>query len=145
MLKDYERKQLLARIERDGATVGHSIPDVILIDGDELQLSEFVFEAKKLGEPPASDFESLKEVKQKLRKGRNDRFERVEEDDELTSKEGERLANEVIGLDRALTALRNPQSDANIEQESQRKKAASKKRWMNFLKKVGATGNNRGR
>ena len=46
-MKEYERKQLLERVEREGATVGADIPETIDVQGESVDLREFVFEIKR--------------------------------------------------------------------------------------------------
>ncbi|MFB6197774.1 MAG: DUF5788 family protein, partial [Halobacteriaceae archaeon] len=47
-MKEYQRKQLLERINRDGATVGARIPSTIEIGEETVELDSFVFETKRL-------------------------------------------------------------------------------------------------
>lgn len=49
--------------------------------------------------------------------------------------EGRRLAEDIVGIDRALNALEQLRP-VDLEQEEHRQNAADQKRWMNFLKKA---------
>ena len=133
-MKEYERKLLLERIDREGATVGASIPDRIDLQGTEVDLREFVFEIKRRDTVPEGEREKVEQAKRNLRREKIERRELIE-GNEVTFEEGERLAEAIIGIDRALEALQSLGS-ANIEGEIRAKEAADQKRWMGFLKKV---------
>ena len=135
-MKDFERKQLLERIERESATIGVEIPDEIEVQGEEIDLHSFVFEIKRRDTIPAGERERVDTAKRNLRRERLQRKQRIEDDDaEITWAEGDELANSIIGIDRALDALEQL-GPANLEQEEQAQKAADKKRWMKFLQKA---------
>jgi hypothetical protein len=133
-VKDYERKQLLERIGREGATVGARIPERITIQGQELNLREFVFEIERRETIPPGERERVERAKKNLRRERLDRKHRIESGD-IDRAEGEREAEAIIGIDRALNSLENL-GPTDLEAEQQAQAAADRKRWMTFLKKV---------
>lgn len=139
-MKEFERKQLLERIDREGATVGTSIPETIVVQGEEVDLREFVFEIKGRDTVPPGERDRVERAKRNLRRERLQRRQRIEEgddedNDDLTFEEGEQLVKSIIGIDRALSSLQNLDS-SNIEGEIAAKEAADTKRWMNFLNQV---------
>ncbi|UPM42413.1 DUF5788 family protein [Halocatena salina] len=133
-MKPYERKQLLERVEREGATVGASIPETIDVQGKEIALQEFIFETKRRNTIPPDDRERVERLKKNLRRERRQRVQRIEDDD-ISFETGERLVESVIGIDRALSALERLEP-VDIEQEIATKKTADRKRWSNFLKRA---------
>ncbi|WP_323192001.1 DUF5788 family protein [Halostella sp. PRR32] len=133
-MKEFERKQLLATVDREGATVGADIPDRIAVQGEEIDLREFVFEIKRRETIPAGERERVDRAKKNLRRERLQRKQRLE-DDEISYEEGERLVESIIGIDRALNALESL-SPTDLEQEEETKEMADRKRWMNFLKQA---------
>jgi len=133
-VKEYERKQLLERVGREAATIGADIPDEIEVQGETLELQQFVFEIKRRDTVPAEERERVDEAKKNLRRERNNRLERIEDGD-ISYAAGERLANSIIGIDRALDALRQLKP-VDVEQEAARKEAVDQKRWMNFLQQA---------
>ncbi|TYT62989.1 DUF5788 family protein [Natrialba swarupiae] len=133
-MKEYERKQLLERVERDGATVGAGIPETIAVQGEEIDLRTFVFEIKRRETVPAGERERVEQAKRNLRRERTTRLERIEEGD-ISREEGEELTRSVIGIDRALNALESL-GPTDLEREQQAQQAADTKRWMSFLKKA---------
>jgi hypothetical protein len=133
-MKEYEREILLERIRKEGATVGADIPERIDVQGEEVELQEFVFEIKRRDTAPPGERERVEQAKKNLRRERLQRKQRIE-DAEVSFEAGEELAASIVGIDRALNALE--QLDApGVETEAQRKEAADRKRWMDFLKKV---------
>ncbi|MFB6078564.1 MAG: DUF5788 family protein [Halarchaeum sp.] len=134
-MKEYERKQLLERVGREASTVGASIPDEVELDGEAFPLREFVFEMKRVDGVPAERREEVADAKRNLRRARRERVDRLEEA-ALDYAEGERLAEEVIGIDRALHALESLGSSTDVEGEMDRQEAADQKRWYSFLKKA---------
>ena len=126
-MQEYERKQLLERIDRESSTLGVDIPERIEIQGEAVQLQEFVFEIKRRETVPAGERDRVERAKRNLRRERLERKELFEE--------GERIAHAIVGIDRALEALESlgPES---VEAEAKRQEAADTKRWMDFLKKA---------
>ncbi|WP_299235953.1 DUF5788 family protein [Natronomonas sp.] len=133
-MQEYERKQLLERIDRESSTLGVEIPERIEIQGEEVQLREFVFEIKRRETVPAGERDRVERAKRNLRRERLERKERIE-DGEMPFETGERLAEAIIGIDRALEALDSLGSES-VADEAERQRAADTKRWMDFLKKA---------
>ncbi len=133
-MDEYERKRLLERIGREGATVGVSIPERVTVQGQEVDLHEFVFEIKRRETVPPGERERVEEAKKNLRRERLQRKQRIERG-EIDFEEGERLAESIVGIDRALEALQSL-GPSDIEGEAKRQEAMDQKRWMNFLKQV---------
>ncbi|RQH03519.1 DUF5788 family protein [Natrarchaeobius oligotrophus] len=133
-MQEYERKQLLERVEREGATVGADIPETITVQDEEIDLRTFVFEIKRRETVPAGERDRVERAKRNLRRERTDRLERIETG-EITREEGEELARSIIGIDRALNALEGL-GPTDLEREQQAQQAADTKRWMSFLKKA---------
>ncbi|KAB7519370.1 DUF5788 family protein [Halosegnis rubeus] len=136
-MQEYEREILLERIGRESATVGASIPDRIDVQGEEVDLQEFVFEIKRRDTIPDGERERVERAKKNLRRERLQRKQRIEgeTDEELAFTEGEQLAEDIVGIDRALAALESLRP-TDIEGERERQETADTKRWLNFLKQA---------
>ena len=133
-MQEYERKQLLERVEREGATVGADIPETITVQGEDIDLRTFVFEIKRRETIPSGERERVEQAKKNLRRERLERLEQIEEG-EITREKGEELAGSIIGIDRALNALESL-GPTNLEREQKVQQAQDRKRWMSFLKKA---------
>lgn len=133
-MQTFERKVLLERVDREGSTIGASIPDEIEVQGEDVQLREFVFEVKKLDQVPADRQAEVAEVKRLLRRERLERRQRLEEAD-ISRTAGEELVDAIVGIDRALHALENL-GPTDLEAEANAARAADKKRWFSFLRDV---------
>lgn len=133
-MQEYERKQLLERVEREGATVGADIPETITVQEEEIDLRTFVFEIKRRETVPPGERDRVEQAKRNLRRERVERLEAIEEGD-ISREEGEDLAQGIIGIDRALNALENL-GPTDLEREQKAQQAADTKRWMSFLKKA---------
>jgi hypothetical protein len=133
-VKEFERKQLVERIDRDGATVGVRIPDRVEVQGEEVELRDFVFEIKRRETVPPGERDRVERAKRNLRRERLERRELIEAG-EVSFAEGERIADAIVGIDRALEALENLGS-SSIEREAEAQEAADTKRWMSFLKQA---------
>ncbi|QLG28608.1 hypothetical protein HUG10_14105 [Halorarum halophilum] len=133
-MQPYEQKQLLERVNRESATIGAAIPEQITVQGEEIDLREFVFEIKRRDTVPAGERDRVERAKRNLRRERLDRLEPIEEN-EVDFATGEDLAASIIGIDRALEALEQLEP-ADIESEAERQEAMDQKRWMSFLKKA---------
>ncbi|PSQ42526.1 hypothetical protein BRD17_08495 [Halobacteriales archaeon SW_7_68_16] len=139
-MNEVDRKRLLERIEREGATVGASIPDEIEVQGEAVELRTFVFEIKRRETVPPGERERVETAKRNLRRERLQRKQRIEEGD-IDHETGEHLAESIVGIDRALNALENLGS-TDVEAEAAAAEAADTKRWMSFLR--GALGRDDG-
>jgi hypothetical protein len=133
-MKEFERKGLLERVDREGATVGASIPDEIEVQGEQIALREFVFEIKRRDTVPPGERERVDRAKKNLRRERLQRRQRLEDGD-ISYDEGEELVGAIIGLDRALSALESL-GEADVERKAKASEAADQKRWMNFLRQA---------
>ena len=134
VVQEYERKQLLERIGRESATLGVDIPERIEVQGTAVDLQEFVLEIKRRDTVPAGERERVERAKKNLRRERLERKERIE-DGNIPFEEGEREADAIVGIDRALEALESLGHE-DVEAEAERQEAMDTKRWMNFLKQA---------
>lgn len=133
-MKEFQRKQLLERVNREAATVGAEIPDAIDVQGEEIELRDFVFEIKRRDTIPSGERERVEEAKRNLRRERRQRLQQIE-DGEISYEKGEYLAESIVGIDRALSALEQLRP-VDLEQESSVQATADQKRWMRFLKQA---------
>ena len=133
-MKEYQQKQLLERVNREGATVGADIPDRITVQGEEVNLREFVFEIKRRDTIPAGERDRVERAKKNLRRERLQRVQRIERN-EVSYEEGKELVESVVGIDRALNALEQLRP-VDLEGEAKAQAAADQKRWMKFLKQA---------
>ena len=133
-MQEYQRKQLLERVEREGATVGTTIPEEIDVQGETIALRSFVFEIKRRETVPPGERERVERAKRNLRRERRKRYRRLETGS-IAYQEGKRLAEAIVGIDRALEALESLEP-SDIEKEKQATEAADQKRWMSFLKQA---------
>jgi len=131
-MDDIERDRLLARLDREGSTVGADIPDTITVQGEPIDLREFVFEIKRRETIPAGERERVDQAKKNLRRERLQRRQRLEEEQDLTREEGEQIVEAIVGISRALNALENL-GPTNLEAEAQAQDRADTQRWLNFL------------
>ena len=135
-MKEYERKQLLERVEREGATIGADIPEAIDVQGESVNLQEFVFEIKRRDTVPAGERDRVEQAKRNLRRERLQRKQRIEDEEaDISRAEGEELVQSIVGIDRALNAL-NDLGPTDLEREAAAQEAADQKRWMSFLKQA---------
>ncbi|WP_335999702.1 DUF5788 family protein [Halorientalis halophila] len=133
-MQEFQRKQLLERIGRDGATVGADIPDEITVQGETLDLRAFVFEIKRRDTVPKGERDRVERAKKNLRRERIQRKELIEDGD-ISFEEGEELARAIIGIDRALNALESL-GPTDLEREAKAQETQDRKRWTKFLKKA---------
>ncbi|MDR5656817.1 DUF5788 family protein [Halodesulfurarchaeum sp. HSR-GB] len=139
-MQDYERERLLERIDREGATVGASIPDTLEVAGEQIDLAAFVLDARSEGPEPSE--EDVQSLIRELRAERKRRRAEIEAG-EISRDRGERLAESILGIDRALTALESD-ADTDLEAETRRRERADQKRWRSFLDSVTGEDEKRG-
>lgn len=133
-MKAFERKQLLERLDREGATIGTQIPERVTVQGEEVALRDFVFEIRRRETVPQGERDRVDRAKKNLRRERLQRRQRIERED-LSYEEGETLVESILGIDRALHALEQLEP-TDIEEAAAQQETADQQRWMSFLKKV---------
>ena len=130
-LSEQRRAELLEWVGREGATVGHRIPETVTIEDESIELREFVWETKRQGAVPPEYHDEVKRVRTKLRRARDRRKERLEAAS-LTVAEAEALADTIVGLDRAVVALSNLYESAFASGASSAE-IEDHKRWLAFV------------
>jgi predicted Rdx family selenoprotein len=128
------RDELLDRISRRGSTIGQRIPEAITINDHEIALRSFVWETKKQGVVPPDKRDSVQRVRTTLKRERDRLKERLR-DEQLTTDEAESIADTIVGLDRAITALKSLR-EPDLQKHSQEEYIESNKRWMNFINQL---------
>lgn len=113
-MNERERKRLLDKADRNSGTIGADLPETVTVQGTEVDLREFVFECKRLDSIPEDERERLEEMKRRLKRERLARKQRIAEDD-ISREEGERLVEDIRGIDRAITALEGVDSPSYSE------------------------------
>lgn len=119
------------RIGRQTATIGQRIPETIDVDGEPFELRAFVMETKSQGAIPPSKRESVRAVRSKLKRERERRTSRLESAP-LSEDEATRLADTILGLERAVTALGNL-SEPDFDGRSTEAELQGTRRWIEFV------------
>lgn len=130
-MDETEREAFIERVGRQSATVGASLPERITVDGTDIELRAFVVETRKLERIPEETEATLEAAKRTLRTERADRFERLESAP-LDREAAATLAEEIVGIDRALNALetiRRPE----YGDEAGTASVEDHKRWLDFV------------
>ncbi|MDS0261679.1 DUF5788 family protein [Haloarcula sp. S1CR25-12] len=130
-MDDAAREKLLRRVNRQSATVGVSLPETVTVGGEELPLAEFVIETRTVPGVPPESRGLLASAKETLRTERAERLERLESAP-LDREEAETLADEIIGIDRALHALENIRQP-DYGETARTADVEDHKRWSAFL------------
>jgi hypothetical protein len=133
-VREFERKRLLERVNREAATVGVDIPDVVEVQDEEVELRDFVFEINRRETIPSGERDRVNRAKKNLRRERRERLDTIEAG-EIPYERGEELADSIVGIDRALNALEQLRT-VDLESETAKQTAADRKRWMNFLQQA---------
>jgi hypothetical protein len=133
-ITEAEREALLDRVNSPSATVGATVPDEIDVDGTALDLSAFIVETRKVDTvPPALD-RRVSAACESLRAERERRVDRLETDP-LDRETAEALADEVVGIDRALNALEGIRRPGFAD-EHHADTLESHERWLAFVDQV---------
>ena len=131
VVSEKRRSELLDRISKRGATIGEKIPEEVTIDGQTIPLRSFVWETKKQGVVPPEKRESVREVRSTLNQERTRLKERLRNED-LSPQAAEELADTIVGIDRAISALKNLR-EPDLQQHTHQEYVESNRRWMNFI------------
>jgi len=135
-MDEADREELLEKISSKSATVGHRLPERVTVQGTEMNLKEFVFETESLDRLPPGERERIESVRQQIHEERDACKRRLETDESLTREEGEALARKIIGLDRALNALRNLHRQGDFAKEARRAEVEDADRWISFVDRL---------
>lgn len=133
-MDEYDRTVLLERVNREGATVGATIPETIELEEEEVPLRERVLELAGREAPTAAERERIATLKRGLRGRRKALVERLE-GGECSRAEGEAIVGEITGIDRALNALEGV-GEPDLEEQARQRERTDKQRWMSFLRQA---------
>lgn len=134
-MKPYEREALLERVDRESATIGTSIPERLVLDGDPVALKERIVTLQRresLSDEDEADRDALLVALRGKRLELRDRLEHGDIDRET----GETLVEEIVAIDRARAALRAVGTDTDIEEEIREQEVADAERWRSFVKRT---------
>ena len=134
-MDDDTRADLLERVNRQSATIGAKTPETITIDGQTVDLQEFIIETRELPEIPPGTKELVSTAKQRLRNERTKRVDRLKNDDSLDQETAEELADEIVGIDRARNAL-DSLYRPDYAKDVRTADIDDYKRWLGFLESV---------
>jgi len=130
-----EIETLLDRLDRDSLGVGVKLPEQLTVKGETVPVKALVFDVCSDGElPDHFDFTML-ELKQILRRDRNDCIEKIEKG-KVSLLRGEEIVEKVSHIDRVLNTLESADKDRSIEQQMDVSEAQDIKRWRKFVRKV---------
>ncbi|MFC7069713.1 DUF5788 family protein [Halobaculum lipolyticum] len=132
-MDDSERRRLLDRL-RGGSTVGFRMPDRIEVDGTTIELKRLVFESERLDAVTEAERERVDEALGLLRRERTRRRRRIAEGD-ISVAEGDALADEVIGIDRAINALEGLDAPG-FGEEARRSRIEGHKEWLGLVNQL---------
>jgi hypothetical protein len=133
-IDDDAREALLDRVNSPSATVGASVPDEVEVDGEAVDLSAFIVETRNVDAvPPALD-RKVTAARESLEAERERRIERIETD-AIDRETAEALADEAIGIDRALNALEGIRRPGFAD-EHHADTLAGHERWLAFVDQV---------
>ncbi|MFC7097885.1 DUF5788 family protein [Halobaculum marinum] len=132
-MEKHERHRFLDRL-RGGSTLGAEMADTVEVDGTTVDLTALVFELRDLDAVPERERERVDDLLGHLRRERIARRRRIEEAD-ITAEEGEALAAEVIGLDRAINALESL-DDASYGEQARRSHVEGHKEFLGLVNQL---------
>ncbi|TKX74831.1 hypothetical protein EXE46_07280 [Halorubrum sp. GN11_10-6_MGM] len=134
VIDDDAREALLDRVNSPSATVGASVPDEVDVHGEAVDLSAFIVESRKVDAvPPALD-RKVSAARESLETERERRVERLETEP-VDRETAETLAEEAIGIDRALNALEGIRRPGFAD-EHHADALAGHERWLAFVDQV---------
>lgn len=133
-MREYDRTVLLERLEREGATIGATMPSAVEVDAEVHAVRAPVLDLVDRDELSDSDRERAQALARTLRRARSDRVNRLRTGD-LDFDAGEAVVDEVAGIDRALNALGQLDAPGLAEQVQERERVDSE-RWLAFLREA---------
>lgn len=133
-MREYERVGLLERIEREGSTIGATIPEEIDIEGERVPLQATVVELTGTDDLTADNRERLGSLVRGLR-GHRRSLKRQIEAGACTREEGEAIVDRIAGIDRAITAL-EAAGGPSVADQAKARERMDQRRWMSFLREA---------
>lgn len=136
-LSDYERENMIIKLNKEFAYAGATIPSEIFIDGERISLRSFIFEvSKKRGMLPPDKIAYANHIIPLVKKKRKEIVDRISKET-LTRSTAQDLYQLALGLSRALDTLYHIHEPLfSIEEEIKRAKIEDGRRWISLVKKV---------
>lgn len=133
-IDDRTRRRLLAKVDKPSGTVGQSMPDELEVEGATIDLREFVVECSDLDTLSTAQRERIEEVTNGLRRERLSRKRRLE-NEAITEETGERLVEEIQGIERAITALEGIDRP-DVEEQLREKELEDARELMTLVRRM---------
>ena len=131
-----ERKKILSRFNSLLFWVGETIPDLVMVDGEEVPLRDVVFQFITIPCPSDDTIRAAHELASLLER----KAKAMQED--LTLKKVERenaydMMHEALGLLRAVDQLRNVKRDeCQLQAKALMARVNDERRWLEFVRSV---------
>ncbi len=129
-----QRRDFLERANRQSATIGQTLPETITVGDDDLPLEEFLIETRKVEGIPDDAKALVRETERELT-GERARLVKRLETAPIDRDGGERIVETIVGIDRALNALRSLRRDG-FAAETQSASLDDHKRWLEFMDSI---------
>lgn len=133
-MREYDRAILRERIDREGATVGATIPATVVFEDRTIDLRERILDLTAHEELTVDQRSEVVTLKRGLRRRRHDLVDELDYD-ALTLDEGEELVDRIAGIDRALNAL-DQLGEPSVTEQANRRREMDRRRWMDFLREA---------
>jgi len=125
------RRQFLRKIQQPSTTVGATIPEVVELDGEEIQVRETYFELNRREELSEDDLEQVELVLEVLKRKRRQLVVQIESED-LNREAAEAIVSTVHDLDRAIGAFES-MTDAGIGEKMHQEELQSAKELLSLI------------
>ena len=136
MISEKDKKILIEKLNKSFSTVGKEIPDLLVIDGEKLELSNIILNLIKKTEITKEDLK-IKSNLHKLLVKKEENNENILKNKDLTNEEAENIYEETLGIKRAILALEGVGKEKEDLKNAYRDDGVEDmKRWIDFLKKV---------
>lgn len=133
-MDDADRRELLERANRQSATIGQKLPETITVGDDKLPLEEFLIETRKVEGIPDDAKVVVRETEQELT-GERERLIDQLKSAPIDREEGEAIVETIVGIDRALNALRSLRRDG-FAAEARTATLDDHERWLEFMDSI---------
>lgn len=133
-ISDSQKDKLLSIIDKGGSTIGQEIPDKISVQGEQIELKQFVFKIDSCETVPQKEKQNVEEMVRKLRRERLQRRQQIE-NQKISYEEGEAHVDAIVGIDRAINSLENLDT-AGLEEKMRQAEIESQREWLSMLKKI---------
>lgn len=134
-MNERQRERLLDRIYQPSSTVGETIPETAIIDGEPVPIRSTLFELSDSDAPASENEQRIRTIIRGLKRERLRKVNVIKRSD-VDYERGEEIVQEILELDRAINAFESVH-DPDLDEQMRHQKIDSANELVELMRQFG--------